>query len=184
MKHVLLHCSDEDLGPTLTAQRRLPRWPANKEPPVPRLCACRTLAGCFAARLFTLTRDVHVYSTLKPVGSNEPKSVWDALITSERWIVPPLTLHKVQIVPAEQAMKAQAVAHLRASYRFKSTWRTRIAQRAIAYTVLGGPAWEGRMLQKWLRTWLSSQDPEEYCLRLLDEELTCRSSAPVPECAS
>lgn len=94
------HCTDQNRGDTWTAARVPPIFIGDSEPDTPRLCVCRTVAGCFAARLFAKT-DVYVYKTAIKRSGIKPVRVFDSLITGERWIIPPVEMVFVRKIPAE-----------------------------------------------------------------------------------
>ena len=132
MKRYWYHCSEVDHGPFLWAQRRLPRYPADGEPPVPRLCVCPDVPSCFAARLF-LPVPVHVYVTDRKRSAVRPRGVWDACITGERWIVDPVLLVRVRTVNPDLQVDARWWAKLKR----RSTPRTRVCQLLQAALALG-----------------------------------------------
>lgn len=96
------HCSQGHQEPRWTARRIVPPCAGPKEPPVPRLCVSGSLAGALAARHWQEGRDIAVYLT-EPRRAIRPTSrqVWDAPITGERWVVPPVELRRIDFVPRQ-----------------------------------------------------------------------------------
>jgi hypothetical protein len=58
------------------------------EPPVPRICVCPTVAGCFMAACYTEGYR-RVYRTRKKVHAVEPYRVYDSKVTGELWLLEP-----------------------------------------------------------------------------------------------
>jgi hypothetical protein len=92
------HCSDRFHGMRWIAQRIAPTIIAIHEPKTPRLCVAASVARCFAARLFK--GDVYVYRTASPRRAIKPVAVYDAIITQERWLVPPVEMEMSYVIPA------------------------------------------------------------------------------------
>lgn len=105
------HCTGQARGMAWTAAKITPPFKGESEPDTPRLCVSRTIAGCFAARLFSES-DVYVYKTAKKRSGVKPVGVPDALLTGERWIIPPAALVLDSVIPgpvvAEIQKKARA----------------------------------------------------------------------------
>lgn len=97
-----LHCTTTWRGETWTAGRHVPRY--GDEPAVPRLCVGRSVAACFAARLF-VRGPVFVYRTSERSGLR-PLGVPDAVLTGERWIVPPVQLELVRRIEHKEVVAA------------------------------------------------------------------------------
>lgn len=131
------HCTTEYVGSTLTVHRRKPKYAADGEPAVPRLCVCPSIAECFAARLFQEASPVYCYRTRKLVRGIAPYSTWDACITRERWLIPPMQLSLVCTVPAQISIAAQEAVRLyHRKTRRKSSWKLRLMQLLEAAEVL------------------------------------------------
>lgn len=101
------HCTSDDHGPAFTPARLTPKTLGVKEPPVPRLCVCADIAGCFAAALFHRFGPVFVYRTEKPCRTVEPRDVWDSVITGERWLIHPARMILVQTIEPKTVRLAQ-----------------------------------------------------------------------------
>jgi hypothetical protein len=157
------HCSSIDHGDRWVAVRRTPVRPAREEPPVPRLCVCKTIPACFAAVLF-LRGPIHVYRTANPRRAVKPRGVWDQFITGERWLIPPVEMVRVATINTLTLRRVQGLIR-----RFHeqtgqcSDIRLRVAQYAIAVEVLGGEPWERRLLAAWSRS-CGFDDPRRYVL--------------------
>lgn len=105
-KRLWYHCTQDDHGDQWTAERRPPRIMGSNEPPTPRLCVAPTLAGCFTASLFCRHgRSVQVYQTASPRSGIKPgrNLVNDCWLTREHWLVPPVQMVKVRVIPSEVA---------------------------------------------------------------------------------
>lgn len=126
----LYHCSLNDHGPELRAQRAVPMYSADDEPDTPRLCVCPSIPQCFTARLF-FGGPVFVYSIIaKGVA---PRNVWDSFITGERWILPGVILKKEFEIPqvrVDAVLETVANWHLRE--KREADIRTRAATLARA----------------------------------------------------
>lgn len=98
------HCTTAWRGARWVAVPRVPNYVPH-EPSTPRLCVASSVARCFAARLFR--GDVFVYRTETPRRSINPgRDVADAIITRERWLVPPVAMIFDRVIPAELVEKA------------------------------------------------------------------------------
>lgn len=96
---VWLHCSEIDHGPVFSAVRRRP-FVGSLEPGTPRLCVASSVARCFAARFFYPGRPVYVYASKERRAVNPgARLVWDIAVTRERWLIPPVSLSRVAVVP-------------------------------------------------------------------------------------
>lgn len=99
-----LHCTTRWHGQRWIAGRKVPEYVPH-EPQTPRLCVASSVARCFAARLFA--GDVFVYRTETPRRSINPgRDVADAIITRERWLVPPVVMILDRVIPAGLVEKA------------------------------------------------------------------------------
>lgn len=98
------HCTQDRACPTWTATRRPPITRSASEPMTPRLCvsdsAARALDACW------WTRDVSVYVT-EERRTVPPSGVFDAVFTGERWIIPPVRLNLVGVIPFHAIDEAQ-----------------------------------------------------------------------------
>lgn len=99
------HCSQLHREQSWTAERRAPQIRASSEPDTPRLCVAGSVAQALAAVWWT--RDVSVYVT-EPRRTVPPAGVFDACMTGERWIVPPVRLHLLCVIPFAAIDQAQA----------------------------------------------------------------------------
>lgn len=162
------HCSSRNHGPEFTAIRRPPLHASCKEPPVPRLCVCRSIAGCFAAAIFDDEQPVYVYKTERPRRAVRPRGVWDQIVTQEMWLVPPVRMVLVAIINGLTVRLAQGdVRNYHQRTGLRSDLWVRIAQFSIAVEVLRAPHvdvdWAARC-----RKIASIDDPRGY---LLDQTL-------------
>ena len=156
------HCSSKWLGELFEPKRSTPNMISSREPSTPRLCVCPTIAGCFAARMFDHHRPVFVYRTVKPYRGIHPRDVWDQIATDEHWLIPPVRLIHVATINALHVDEIQRAAlRYHVVTRKASSLHNRVAQRAIAYRVVGGPKWEGQLLDRFKRT-CEINDPEEF----------------------
>lgn len=121
MRRQWYHCTNECYGPTMYVARKLPRYPAVDEPPVPRLCVSPCVAGCLAARL--LNPNVHVYLS-EPRRGIQPYGVWDKCVTGERWLIPPTELVHVGQLTLPRVLRPLV---LRAKQGHRCTLRIRVA---------------------------------------------------------
>lgn len=99
-----LHCSGKDHGDNFRAVRRPPIIRGRHEPDTPRLCVAPTLAQALAAVWWV--NPVHVYQT-EPRAALPPLNVHDAVLTGERWVVPPVVCTRVLIIPYPDIAEAQ-----------------------------------------------------------------------------
>lgn len=174
-KRLWLHCTQDDHGPRFTARRIVPpRYAATEcnEPKIPRLCVCPTLAGCFAAQFFYTQKPVQVYRTVLPRSGIFPgrKRVWDCIITREHWLVPPVELEKVEVIPYE---KFEDIAYPRFLY-YKLTgpnskFRIRVAEYVLAAKVLGEKSLDKKILD-YYRRYISTKHPADYIIDEADRE--------------
>lgn len=165
-KRTWFHCSASYLGDSFAVLRRTPRHMATGEPPTPRLCVAPSIACCFASVLFRTGSPVYSYRTRKPSRGIAPRGVWDAVITGERWLIPPTTLVLHRVIPIEDVEKAQFAVRWYHSSGRSSSLRVRVAQLAIAATVLGSTS-DRRRSQRFCDIVGIKGDPESYLLSLL-----------------
>jgi hypothetical protein len=158
-KRIFYHVTAVNRGPVWTATRRVPTVAHHTEPPVPRLCVSCTIAGCLAARLQPAGKQLYVYRTAKPMGSNKPVRTWDQAATGERWLVPPVDLVLDRVIDANLADRVYCAIRLYHQItRANSSIRLRICQVAIAERCLG-------KMSRWTRRVLDLfelGDPEDY----------------------
>jgi hypothetical protein len=104
------HCTQDDRGQQWVAARIVPPLAGAGEPRTPRLCVAPTVAGCLAARLWYRNMGPVVVYQTDPRSAIRPgfNRVWDAPLTGERWLVPPVTLHRVCEIPAKAVVDAMA----------------------------------------------------------------------------
>jgi len=158
------HVSSQWLGNEFQPILRTPSDMAKKEPPTPRLCVCPTIAACFAARLMASHRTAYVYKTAKPYRGIAPRSVWDQIITGEKWLIPPVKLIHVANINALTVDKIQsAVIYYHKITKQNSGHLVRLAQYARANEIIGGPEWEERLINRWLRRF-DIFDPERFLI--------------------
>jgi hypothetical protein len=100
------HCTDRRTEQAWTAVRRAPITKASSEPSTPRLCVSPTVAQALAAAWWSGERPVRVYITEKR-RTVPPTGVWDAVMTGERWIIPPVRLTLLATIPATAIEAAQ-----------------------------------------------------------------------------
>ncbi len=161
-KEILFHCSEVNHGPEWIAKRRPPLTRSEKEPDTPRLCACPTIAPCFAATL--LRGDVFVYRTAQPTGSVKPRDVWDAGLTGERWLIPPVRMVFDRMIPAAitKQINGWVLAYLYSGHNGVPP-KIRVCQWAIAAKLIDAPRrekqWAARVLEG-----VGITDPELYIL--------------------
>lgn len=156
-----------------TASRIVPQS-GRDESKTPRLCVCPEVACCFAAACFRPNRAVYVYRTAKPAGSVRPVGVWDSHITGERWLVPPVSMRLVSLIPAGVVHSVQwsSVNYHRATGLGASV-ATRAALFVIAVETLGAGV-RDRAVAAYLRgRFKLPKDPhnfiEERTLRAINE---------------
>lgn len=126
------------------------------------MCVCPSIAACFAARLFIGA--VHVYRTESKRNGIRSRKVWDELITGERWLVPPVAMVKVRVIPAAEVAEIFAAVRLYHQHtRRHSDLRLRLAQFALAIRALDHRPREGRLIARMAECW-GIGDPEEYLL--------------------
>jgi hypothetical protein len=98
------HCTDRRSDSEWVAQRRAPLIRADSEPETPRLCVAPSVAQALVAVWWF--RDVTVYIT--PMRRTVPPSgVFDACMTQERWIIPPVKLTRVGVIPFDSIHPVQ-----------------------------------------------------------------------------
>lgn len=169
------HCTDEDMGERWTAKRIVPPLVRQtSEPLTPRLCVCSTIARCFIARLMRHSRSVWVYRTEQPRRANRPpKSVWDRMITQERWIVPPCEMVLQRVIPEDVVWNANLAMHafFRGKTKPAATWKIRVAHYAVVIKALDQhdttlvKEHERGTSESWLE-YAEITDPEEYLYTL------------------
>lgn len=170
------HCTTRDHGLTFVPARRGPLHHADREPDTPRLCVAETVAACFASVLFfPHGAAVFVYRTDRPRRANAPRRVWDASITGERWLVPPVMMVKVDTIRPGVVEEIQLPVYTyHRITRLKSDWRTRIAQYAHAANALGPkwvPNWEFRTVRRLARYAGITGDPGEWLYDQADKKV-------------
>lgn len=77
---------------------------ADKEPPTPRLCVAPTVAQALVAVWHEGPVSVYVTEARRTV---PPSGVFDQCLTGERWIIPPVQLSRIGIIPADAVAEAQ-----------------------------------------------------------------------------
>jgi len=158
----------------LVVGRRVPDFPDNDEPKTPRLCVCRCVPACLAARLFP-SRKLFVYRTVRPMKGVTPMQVWDAPLTSETWLIPPAELDLVDEITQEEAVLCQdKIRHFHMMTGANSTLGLRVAQLLIAWKVLGDrfPHHGERQFAERVAKELGIGDPERYILKKAKRELS------------
>lgn len=98
------HCTQYHKEPEWCAIRRPPLIRASTEPLTPRLCVSDTVARALSACWWT--RDVGVYVT-EERRTVPPSGVGDQVLTGERWIIPPVRLSLVGMIPIAAIEMAQ-----------------------------------------------------------------------------
>lgn len=172
-QRVWYHCTQTESALTVDVQRRKPSCIGAAEPPTPRLCVAPTLGGCFAARLFDCSKPVHVY--VCKCRAIRPRSVWDAPLTGERWVIPPMTLWWHALLGPALVMQAQWLSYEYHRVSGKpSDLRMRLCQYALALAVLGGPRWEREFVEACLKR-RNIACPLEYVLCKIETHSTKRS---------
>lgn len=132
------HCSSTFLGDAFEAKRRPPLHFDRREPPTPRLCVAPSIAECFAAVLFSVGKPVYVYRTEKQRRAVTPRAVWDAVVTREGWLIPPVRMILDRVIAADDVDKAQTAVRLyHLENRRRSSLKTRVSQFAIAAELFG-----------------------------------------------
>ena len=162
------HCTSKNHGPVFQPVRRPPVSRGLKEPVTPRLCVASTVARCFTAVLFN-RGPVYVYKTEKPRRAIKAVGVWDAPVTMERWLIPPVTLVLDRVIPestVEEALCAVRMYHQET--RKNSDLILKILQLAIAGRVFGNNEIDQRICANLLTKWGIS-DPEDYILGLIEK---------------
>lgn len=164
------HCTSHYLGESFTAERRAPKLKTSDEPSTPRLCVAPTIAGCFAAVLFTDGEPVYCYRTETPRRAVAPCGVWDRWVTGERWLIPPVTMVLDRVIDAELASRAHAAIRLYHRYtRLRTTLGLRVAQFALASELLGTSR-DKRLASKFCRL-MGIDDAESYVLAKTDQAI-------------
>jgi hypothetical protein len=88
--------------------------------------------------LFGDNKPVYVYRTEKPRRAVAPRGVWDAVVTRERWLIPPVKMVLERVIESNEVARAQTAVRLYHEItRRKSSLNVRVAQFAIAADVLG-----------------------------------------------
>lgn len=155
---ILYHCTTDNRGPTLVVDRRYPAW-AKNEPATPRLCVAPSVAACFAARLFTGAEPtVYVYRTRRPTRGIKPREVNDSSLTGERWLIQPAELIYERTIDAATVRQVQ---HRLINWIHEiekcPPLKIKIAHYARAYRILGGPEWEGRLMDVFVKNFLAKE---------------------------
>lgn len=154
-KRTYYHCSAKFHGDVWDVPRRAPVLIGEDEPDTPRLCVCHTIGACFSARLFNHGGSVYVYRNEKPRAANRPRDVHDAILTRERWFVPPVRMVLDSVIPGPVVWEVMAPTVMRLSNkqgpdyspRKPLSMRERIAFYARSLPILRGagvhvPRWE------------------------------------------
>ena len=146
---MLYHVTQACVGGVLVVDRRTPRFPADKEPLTPRLCACPTVWQCLAARLLDCRRQAFVYCT--EAKGVKPRGVWDAFLTDERWLLPGHRLFLCQVLGDGLLWEAQRRGRQRAGRGLKSNFRERLLSMLDACEALGErkPKWLTDSVERW-----------------------------------
>lgn len=83
---------------------------------------------------------------IKPVG------VWDAVVSGERWIVPPARLVLDRVLFPDVAIRAtEAMWLYHAETGLPSNVTLKCCLRKMAFDAVGGPLWEGRLISRWMK---------------------------------
>ncbi len=137
------HCCQHDHGREWVAEKMVSQTAVTVgEPKVPRLCVCPSIALCFMARYYFPNQLIYIYRTAKERSSVTPFGVRDAVMTRERWLIPPVNMILLATVPLSVVWRATAKAHMRSlgliRERAKTTpWRHKIQAYAEAVKALG-----------------------------------------------
>jgi hypothetical protein len=135
VKRYLYHCTTDYVGPLLHVRRCKPD--VSKEPPTPRLCVAPSIAACLSARLFPDYKHIYVYRRL--ARGIKPTGVWDAFITGERWLIPPMHLAEFCCIPYYVVHELQdpLKKYFKLTKAKACNWKVRLACYALAAQTLG-----------------------------------------------
>lgn len=125
------HVSRIDHGEVFTAKRRHSHQSCipSKEPDTPRLCVAPSITDCLLA--VVIEGPGYVYKSPKRRGI-PAQSVWDKDLTQEHWLVPPVTLARVAVIPAE-TMALSMVRHRSVLMDIVKTMRSLRAREFIEH---------------------------------------------------
>lgn len=128
------------------ADRRPPLIRAPSEPATPRVCVAPTVAQALAA-VWHL-RPASVYVT-EPRRTLPPSGVFDQALTGERWVVPPVRLHLLGVIPLEALRWAQGGLEPVDGQDYRAGWvrraerMRRMVEVVEAYLPAAHEAWVG-----------------------------------------
>lgn len=134
------HCTQDDHGVRWVPERRCPSTIGKTEPRTPRLCVCPYVPNCFVAALFCEQAPVHVYRTVKEYSGIPARSVWDALVTDEHWLIPPVTLERIGSIDAATVRSVVSPAIWYYDRYRRPSIKVKFGLAVLAWEVLG-PAW-------------------------------------------
>lgn len=167
MRRYWWHCTAEYHGATWIAERRCPKNCSRWEPKTPRLCVAPTIAECFAAVLFPVDRSVYCYRSEKKYNGVTPKGVWDAVITREAWLIPPVRMLLVRTVAAPDVVRSQEFVRMYHTLTRKtSSLRVRVSQLMCAAVALESSVIQARACR--LLQLCGIEDAEQYLFNLCD----------------
>jgi len=135
------HCTQTNHGDRWVPSLRCPKNIGRTEPKTPRLCVSPWVPECFVAVLFEKPGPVWVYRTIKRYsGIPAARHVWDADLTQEHWLIPPVVLERVGSIPdgIRAALVARAVWYYR-TYR-RPSLKVKFAMLIEAWGTVG-PLW-------------------------------------------
>jgi hypothetical protein len=110
---------------------------------------------------------VHVYTT--EAKGITPRGVWDAPITGERWLIPPMTLRQVRVI--DRATVLSVTTRTLQYHRITgqpSNVRLKLCLFARALEVFPGSALENRIVERGLATF-GITNPAQYIVDRIAE---------------
>lgn len=135
-KRFFYHLTDVDHGPVLRTTKRPPKYRAESEPDVPRICVAACIPDCLAAKLMRLDCKVWVYRTDRPIKGVKPFRLWDAFLTEEHWMWHPASLTRIDYLEPEIVSRAQLPLHRFHAHGWDAGYKVRIAGLKLAWDAM------------------------------------------------
>lgn len=156
------HVTDRRADAEWEAERRPPHCRGREEPETPRLCVSDAVARALAAVWHVGPGPVAVYVS-EQRRTVPPSGVWDTWATGERWIIPPVRLYRVAVIPRaaiEAAQDGNAPSMVDGMSALK---RARILQNMAAVVAEHAPSCREAWVERYAAKVVEMLEQREMC---------------------
>lgn len=137
-KRYWYHCTADYHGERYSFERRPPVHRSENEPITPRICVAPSVIQCFTAVMFPRGTTVNVYRTCERRKAYfAQREIWDAVITDEHWLWPPVAFELVGKVPSVLSEEIQNWSRMYLRVHRASSFKQKMRVLITAARVLG-----------------------------------------------